>query len=42
MQFEGGIGAFDTIAPLRMNEFGFAFVDVASGKVLMSCGCYWT
>jgi hypothetical protein len=24
-----------------MNEFGFAFVDVASGKVLMSCGCYW-
>ena len=42
MQFEGGVGAFDTIAPLRMNEFGFAFVDVASGKVLMSCGCYWT
>ncbi len=42
MQFEGGIGAFYTIAPLRMKEFGFAFVDVASGKVLMSCGCYWT
>jgi hypothetical protein len=40
--FEGGIGATDTTAPLRMHEFGFAFVEVASGKVLMSCGCYWT
>jgi hypothetical protein len=42
MQIEGGIGVTDTAAPLRMSEFGFAFVDVATGKVLMSCGCYWT
>ena len=42
MQFEGGIGVTDTAAPLRMREFGFAFVDVTTDKVLMSCGCYWT
>jgi hypothetical protein len=42
MQIEGGIGVTDTTAPLGMNEFGFAFVDVNTGKVLMSCGCYWT
>ena len=42
MQFEGGIEVTDTTEPLRMREFGFAFVDVATGKILMSCGCYWT
>jgi len=40
--FEGGISVTNTTAPLRMHEFGFAFVDVSSGKALMSCGCYWT
>jgi hypothetical protein len=42
MRFEGGIAVTDTATPLRMTEFGFAFVDIASGQVLMSCGCYWT
>jgi hypothetical protein len=39
---EGRIGVTDSAAPLRMSEFGFAILDVASGKTLMSCGCYWT
>src|SRR5262245_32082271 len=42
MPFEGGIGLNGSMAPLRMAEFGFAFVDLATGKSLMSCGCYWT
>jgi len=42
MRFEGHIGVFDSTAPLPMSEFGFAIVDVATGKALMSCGCYWT
>lgn len=40
--FEGGISVTDTAAPLRMREFGFAFVDVSRDEVLMSCGCFWT
>jgi hypothetical protein len=40
--FEGGISVTTTTAPLRMHEFGFAFVDSSTGKVLMSRGCYWT
>ena len=42
MYFEGHIGIFDSTAPLRMSEFGFAIVEVATGKALMSCGCYWS
>jgi hypothetical protein len=42
MPAELGIAAFDSMAPLRKTEFGIAIVDTAAGRILMSCGCYWT
>lgn len=42
IRVEGHIGVTDSAVPLRMPEFGFVLVNVATGKAVMSCGCYWT
>ena len=41
VRVEGHIGVTDSTAPLLKSQFGFALVNVITGKAVMSCGCYW-
>jgi hypothetical protein len=41
-QFQFGFPSLESPVRLPAASFAVAIVDISSGKVLKSCGCYWT